>query len=81
MHMQLFAQPLLGFLFLGGIIGMIVGIVTTVFWLWMLIDAIANPRLTGIEKLVWVLVVLFLHVVGAQLLYFLIARGNNRVAL
>ena len=76
MDMQLFVQPLLGFLFIGGIVGLIVGIVTTAFWLWMLIECITNPALTGTEKVVWLLVVIFLHFLGA-LLYFFLARGNR----
>ena len=76
--MQLFVQPLLGFLFIGGIIGTIFWIVT-IFWLWMLIDCITNTALTGTEKIIWILVVLFLHFLGA-LLYFFIARGGRASA-
>ena len=76
MDMQLFVQPLLGFLFIGGIIGTIFWIVTTVFWLWMLVDCITNTSLKGAEKIVWLLVVIFLHFIGA-LLYFLLARGGR----
>lgn len=65
--------------FLGlGIVGGLIGILTSIFWLWMLIDAILNPRLRGVEKLVWVLVVLLLHVLGA-VLYFFIGRGSGAV--
>jgi len=42
-----------------------------VFWIWMLVDCLQNPRLQGTDKLVWVLVVLFLHVLGAALYYFI----------
>ena len=38
-------------------------------------DAILSPR-RGSEKIVWVLVVLFLHVLGA-LLYFFFGRGGG----
>jgi uncharacterized RDD family membrane protein YckC len=44
-----------------------------VFWIWMLVDAIKNPNLNSTEKVVWVLVVVFLHVLGA-LIYFLAGR-------
>jgi hypothetical protein len=44
-----------------------------VFWIWMLIDCIQNERLTQTEKIVWVLVVIFLHAFGA-LLYLLLGR-------
>ena len=76
MDMQLFLQPLMGFLFIGTLFGTIFWIVTTAFWLWMLIECISNTTLTGTEKIVWLLVVIFLHFLGA-LLYFFLARGNR----
>jgi hypothetical protein len=29
------------------------------------IDCLVNPRLQGVEKLIWVLVIFFLHLLGA----------------
>ena len=43
------------------------------FWIWMLIHAITNKGLNDTEKLIWVLVVLFLHFIGA-LIYFFVGR-------
>ncbi len=64
--------------FLGlGLVGGLLGILATIFWLWMLIDAILSSRYRGVEKLIWVLVVLFLHFIGA-LIYFFIGRGGAR---
>ena len=58
---------LLPFLFLG-----------TVFWIWMLFHAILNKGLSNTEKIIWVLVVFFLHFIGA-LVYFLFGRPKGRV--
>ena len=44
-----------------------------VFWLWMLIDALKNKQLSDNEKLVWVLVLVFTHFIGA-VIYFFVAR-------
>jgi len=52
----------------------------TVFWIWMLIHAITNKGLTDVEKIVWVLVVLFLHFLGA-LIYFFVGRPKGRGAI
>jgi hypothetical protein len=41
-----------------------------VFWIRMLIDAIKNPELSSTERIVWVLVILFLHLLGAIIYYF-----------
>ena len=43
------------------------------FWIWMLIHAIQNKGLTDTEKIIWVLVVLFLHFLGG-LIYFFVGR-------
>jgi Phospholipase_D-nuclease N-terminal len=61
-----------------GILGTLVLILTTIFWLWMLIDCLQNRRIQGVEKLVWVLVILFLHVLGA-VLYFAIGREQSAI--
>ena len=60
-----------GVLFL--LMALAVGVAAFAFWIWMLIHAITNKGLTDTEKIVWVLVVLFLHVLGA-LIYFFVGR-------
>jgi hypothetical protein len=47
-------------------------LLSTAFWIWMLISAIQNKGLGETEKICWVLVILFLNVIGA-LLYLIIA--------
>jgi hypothetical protein len=46
------------------------------FWIWMLISAIQNKGLTDNEKIVWVLVIVLLHWLGA-LLYFFIGHPKR----
>jgi hypothetical protein len=72
---------------ISGIIGIfmlmflaIVALLAFVFWIWMIIDAIQNKGLTDGEKIAWVLVVVFLHCVGA-LLYFLIGHPKRDTPL
>ena len=60
-----------------GIIGLIIALLTTIFWIWMIIHAATNPALDGTQKIVWILVILFLHFLGA-LLYFFAGRGTAR---
>lgn len=50
-----------------------IGLACFAFWIWMLIHVITNKGLTDTEKIVWALVVLFLHVLGA-LIYFFVGR-------
>ena len=55
----------------------ILALLAFVFWIWMLIDVIQNKGLTDGEKIGWVLAVVFLHIIGA-LLYFFIERPKQR---
>jgi Phospholipase_D-nuclease N-terminal len=62
----------------GGIMALIilaVVILTSVFWIWMLVDCITNPRLRDTEKVIWVLVIIFTHIIGA-LIYFFVGRDR-----
>ena len=72
---QLIADP---FLIFGGLglFGVLIGLLLSLFWLWMLVDAITNTAIVGTEKIVWVLVIIFTHFLGA-LIYFLVARGGR----
>ena len=54
----------------------LLGLLLFAFWLWMLIDAIKNPRLQSTERIVWVLVIVFLHFLGA-LIYLLAGRSGR----
>ncbi len=46
------------------------------FWLWMLVDCLKNQALQGTEKIVWVLVIIFLYTLGA-LGYFFVGRSKR----
>ena len=51
------------------LLGAVVSLAGFVFWLWMLIDAVVSEPTTE-QKILWFLVVFFLHFIGA-LVYFL----------
>jgi hypothetical protein len=56
---------------------LVVGLAGTVFWVWSLVDVLRRPdqqyAAAGQTKLVWALVVLFGHFIGA-LIFLLVAR-------
>ena len=54
-------------------------LLTFAFWIWMLVHAITNNGLTDIEKLIWVIVMLFTHFLGA-VIYFFVGRPKRRLA-
>jgi phospholipase D-like protein len=41
----------------------------TIFWIWMLIVAATRERSTG-DKILWVIIIIFTHVIGAAIYYF-----------
>ncbi len=52
-------------------------IAATVFWIWMLVHAVTNRGLTDVEKVMWVLIILFVHFIGA-LIYFFVGRPKQK---
>ena len=42
----------------------------TIFWIWMLIDCATRESNEGNERIIWILILLFTHVIGAVVYYF-----------
>ena len=59
-----------------GFVFFCIGVLGTIFWIWMLVDAIRNKGLSDGEKVGWVLAIVFLHFLGS-LLYFFIGRPKR----
>ncbi len=55
-----------------------VGVLGTVFWIWMLIDCATREPSTGNDKVVWILVIALTHWIGA--LIYLLVRRPQRIA-
>ena len=57
-------------------------VAAAVFWLYMLIDCLKRPdkkfpNKGGNERLIWVLVIVFLNIIGALLYYFLVKAAKK----
>ncbi len=50
-------------------------LLTTIFWVWMLIDCLFHKRV----KIGWFLFILFTHIVGAVIYFFLACSNRNPV--
>jgi Phospholipase_D-nuclease N-terminal len=75
-------QPDEGGGLLGGALGLMcivwmLVILASLFWLWMLIDALTNEPTTN-DKILWFLVIFFLHLLGAVIYYFVRKQGRTR---
>lgn len=56
------------------LIMVVIGLIGTIFWLWMLIDCIMRRFKKDINKIVWILVIIFLPFIGSLLYFFLVKR-------
>ena len=52
----------------------VLAILASVFWIWMLISALVNEP-TSNDKILWFLVIFFLHFIGALIYFFVRNRG------
>jgi hypothetical protein len=51
-----------------------------IFWIWMLISAVQNKGLTEGEKIAWVLILVFVHILGA-IIYFFVGHPKRNMPL
>ena len=58
---------LLGVFFIGG----------TILWAWMLIDCATKEPSEGNDKVVWILIIVLTHLIGASI--YLLARRPTRI--
>jgi hypothetical protein len=56
--------------------GIVIFVLASIFWIWMIVDCATKEPDQGNEKIVWILVIVFTHWIGA-LLYFLIRRPER----
>ena len=47
---------------------------TLVFWILMLVDVVKRDFKKSEEKIVWLLIILFFHFIGALVYYFVVKR-------
>ena len=57
----------------------VVGVLLTIFWIWMLVDCATKEPGEGNDKIIWILVLIFTHFLGALIYYFV--RRPERIRL
>ena len=55
-----------------------IGVLGTAFWIWMLIECVMKEPSEGNDRLVWVVIVVFTHFIGAAIYFFV--RRPKRIA-
>lgn len=66
-----------GFGLLCFLIPLLLGVLGTVFWIWMLVECLTKESSEGNDKIIWALVILLTHFLGAFIYY--IARRPTRI--
>jgi drug/metabolite transporter (DMT)-like permease len=54
------------------------GIFCFVFWILMIIDAAQRKGLSDGERIAWILVLVFIGIIGALIYYFAVKRNSKR---
>lgn len=67
----IFLAFIIGFIILGVII------LAFVFWILMIVDCAKRKFKEEGEKIVWILILIFLHILGAIIYYFAVKRENR----
>ncbi|MBN2217130.1 MAG: PLDc_N domain-containing protein [Pirellulales bacterium] len=55
---------------------LLIGVLGTVFWIWMLVDCATKEPSEGNDKIVWILVIALTHWLGA-LIYYVVRRPKR----
>ena len=74
--LPLLALGILGIILVLLIIGLVIFLF--IFWILMIVDAATRKFKSDTDKVVWILIIVFLHIIGALIYYFVIKRGNKR---
>ena len=57
----------------------LIGVVGTILWVWMLVDCATKEPSKGNDKIIWILIILFTHFIGA-LIYMFVGRPKRRIS-
>ena len=61
-----------------GLLGILVVALLAIFWVWMLVDAVTRKFKTDAEKIVWVLVIILTHIIGAVIYYLAVKMRHSK---
>ena len=58
-------------------IGELLFLLGTAFWIWMIVDCATHER-NSTEKIVWIVIIVFTHLLGA-LIYFFVRKQKRSI--
>ncbi|MCE9613834.1 MAG: PLD nuclease N-terminal domain-containing protein [Lentisphaerae bacterium] len=58
---------------------LVLGVGGTILWIWMIIDCATREKSEGNDKLIWILIIVLTHWIGARI--YLLVRRPKRIGL
>ena len=62
----------------GTVVAIFLGVLFFIFWIWMIIDGIQRKFKNDLEKVIWIIVIIFTSWIGAIVYYFAIKQYNPK---
>jgi len=56
----------------------VLGILFLTFWIWMIVDCAQRKFKNDLEKIIWILVIVFAHWIGSLVYFIVIKMYNHR---
>ncbi|MBI2542119.1 PLDc N-terminal domain-containing protein [Candidatus Woesearchaeota archaeon] len=69
---------MLGFFIFMMLLAVVIGALIFAFWIWMIIDCAKRNFKKDTDKVVWMLVIVFLNILGAAIYYFVVKAGDKK---
>jgi hypothetical protein len=76
----IFSGLMIGMVILGLVVAALI-ILTIIFWIYMLIDAIQRKYHSENDKVVWILVIIFVGIIGAIIYYFVVKTKDKKIKI
>jgi len=57
----------------------LIGILGTIFWIWMIVDCATNEPSEGQDKIIWLLIIVLTHIIGACIYFFVRRPARMRM--
>ena len=73
-------RTLLGLFMLMMLLAAVIGALLFAFWIWMIIDCARRSFRKDMDKVVWILVIVFLSFLGAAVYYFAVKINDKKEA-
>lgn len=71
-----FTIGIFGMFFVFGM--MVLSFIAFIFWILMLVDCVKRKFKDDTEKIIWILVIFFAHIVGALIYYFVVKINRDK---